>query len=197
MFWIRSFTKLASHHRMTMTSGYSVKNWVSVVAVLCQVPQQVILTRNVFNPPTKCFINGCQPTACRESHDDHSVELNDDLTVDIEELSDIVENDTAYVIDVRSAKEIREVGQIPAKRWINIPLNRLEASLEMPEGKFKAKYGCSKPTTEDKMVFHCLSGVRSTLALNSALNHGFKNAKHYPGGWLGWMKHLHHHHHEN
>jgi len=92
------------------------------------------------------------------------------------------------IIDVREKNELDETGVIPGA--YHIPLGDIESAFNAPNDEFKKKYNFNKPTSEDSIIFSCRSGKRSFVALEKALAVGFKNAKHYKGGWLDWEKHL-------
>lgn len=103
------------------------------------------------------------------------------------EFESAVMKDEIQVIDVRTAEEV-EGGHVPAKRYINIPVQELEQSLKMSESEFKERYGVTKPSKNaNDVVFHCLRGGRSTFALRLAESAGYNNVKHYPGGWEEWV----------
>nr|XP_004226969.1 thiosulfate sulfurtransferase/rhodanese-like domain-containing protein 3 [Ciona intestinalis] len=98
-----------------------------------------------------------------------------------------LKKDDYVIIDVRTPKEIEE-GKISSKVWLNIPYDEVAGALNLPDDKFKLKFGINKPGKNDKMAFYCLGGMRSTAALYSAQELGFKRCKHFPGGWEQWLE---------
>ncbi|XP_054261194.1 rhodanese domain-containing protein CG4456-like isoform X2 [Macrosteles quadrilineatus] len=120
---------------------------------------------------------------------DMSTSVSDEFRhLDYKQLIETKNSPNNIVIDVREKKELDETGVIPGAH--HIPLGDIETAFNTPEDEFKKKYNFEKPTTEDSVIFSCRSGKRSLVALEKALASGFKNAKHYKGGWLDWEKHL-------
>lgn len=77
-----------------------------------------------------------------------------------------------------------EAGAIPTS--LNVPLSTLQASLTLSDAAFKEKFGRSKPSVNDDVVFYCKSGVRSTKAAEIAESAGFKQVGNYKGSWTDW-----------
>ncbi|KAJ0000111.1 hypothetical protein NQD34_011953 [Periophthalmus magnuspinnatus] len=106
--------------------------------------------------------------------------------VSYEELKQIVDGqDKAVIIDVREPWELREYGSIP--RSINVPLGQINTALRLDAEEFQEKYGGEMPQPTDNIVFTCLAGVRSLIALETATSLGYKSVQHYPGGWQEWV----------
>jgi len=104
--------------------------------------------------------------------------------LDYGQLTEIRNKEKNVLIDVREKEELDQTGIIPGAH--HIPLGDIEQALVTPNDEFAKKYRFNKPSHEDQVIFSCRSGKRSLVALEKALNHGFKNAKHYKGGWLDW-----------
>nr|XP_002121990.1 thiosulfate sulfurtransferase/rhodanese-like domain-containing protein 3 [Ciona intestinalis] len=115
-----------------------------------------------------------------------NVELSPDKVVSNEDMLNVMNDNEVYLIDVRTNKEIVELGKIASQRWVNIPYEEVESAFNMSETEFESKYGSVKPEKDTKIVFHCMGGVRSTVALNAAHNLGFTKSRHFPGGFRGW-----------
>nr|XP_009857709.1 thiosulfate sulfurtransferase/rhodanese-like domain-containing protein 3 [Ciona intestinalis] len=105
--------------------------------------------------------------------------------LDKDAFTNALKEENTYFIDVREKAELEE-GKIDAHRYINIPLGFLWPALELCDKDFKAEYGIEKPSKDDKIVFVCLAGVRSTWALQIAQVGGYKNSQHYMGGYYQW-----------
>ncbi|XP_013861762.1 thiosulfate sulfurtransferase/rhodanese-like domain-containing protein 1 [Austrofundulus limnaeus] len=107
-------------------------------------------------------------------------------TVSYSDLKRLVENSQDLIlIDVRTGSEVARQ-RIP--RAIHIPLDEVEAALQMtPEG-FKAKYGIQKPAADaPELVFHCQSGKRGIVAMNKAHRLGYLTTRNFPGGCNEWF----------
>eukprot|EP00058_Branchiostoma_floridae_P015251 XP_002600739.1 hypothetical protein BRAFLDRAFT_83482 [Branchiostoma floridae] len=91
------------------------------------------------------------------------------------------------VIDVRRPEELQADGRMVGST--NIPLDELEAALQLPEEEFRDQYGIRKPRKEDtNIVLTCRSGRRTKLALPIAQRLGYTRAKIYAGGIIEWKK---------
>lgn len=106
-----------------------------------------------------------------------------------QQLKSRVDTDDVIVVDVRNPDEVERSGKIKAKRWINIPLDRLEVALGLCEEEFQSKYGISKiaPDGSD-VVFHCGKGGRGTKATLLAVKLGYSKCKHLEGGQSTWKR---------
>ncbi|KAK6436610.1 Thiosulfate sulfurtransferase rdl2, mitochondrial [Oleoguttula sp. CCFEE 5521] len=89
------------------------------------------------------------------------------------------------LIDVREPSEFA-AGYIPNS--INIPLKSQADALFLPADEFEDKFGFSKPSADQEVVFYCKSGVRSSAAAQLARTVGYKNVSEYRGSWLDWEK---------
>lgn len=112
--------------------------------------------------------------------------INGIPVVSYEEVKDLPNHPEKLLIDVREPDELKQFGQIPTS--INIPLGEVEKALQLPEDKFKAQYGHSKPKPEDYVIFHCRLGRRSQTASETAAKLGFSNVHNYAGSWLEWAE---------
>ncbi|XP_041799083.1 thiosulfate sulfurtransferase/rhodanese-like domain-containing protein 3 [Chelmon rostratus] len=107
--------------------------------------------------------------------------------VSYDQLKELLAGRKSVVIDVREPWELREFGVIPGS--INIPLGQLNTALQLSSEEFKEKYGGEMPQQTDNVVFSCLAGIRSKIALDTAALLGYKDIQHYPGGWQDWVNH--------
>ena len=53
-------------------------------------------------------------------------------------------------------------------------VGEVHKALQLQEKDFKMLYNSKKPSTEDDIVFHCMRGIRSRRALNSAYSLGYE-----------------------
>ena len=126
-------------------------------------------------------------TAKRYLENDDQRERRKEYALTYDEFKSAVEKDEVYLIDVREQSEVDE-GKVPAKRYANISVKIIEPALKLSSEEFQNKFGVSKPDLNERLVFMCRSGVRSTFALRAAQANGFKNSKHFLGGWLEWSE---------
>ena len=106
------------------------------------------------------------------------------LTISTEELKRLIDEKGNYVlIDVREPTELH-YGIIPTAR--NIPLREIQFILsQLNESELKEKYKFSK---EDNLIFYCRTGSRSSDITETAINHGFSNARNYQGSIWEWSQ---------
>ena len=102
-----------------------------------------------------------------------------------EEFKTAIDEDDVYVVDVREPFEVAK-GRVPSKRFVNIPMGIIFIALGLPEEEFEKHFEVPKPQKNDKVVFMCMGGVRSTFCLGAAQDFGYKNSKHFLGGWHEW-----------
>ncbi|XP_064638592.1 thiosulfate sulfurtransferase/rhodanese-like domain-containing protein 3 isoform X2 [Lineus longissimus] len=103
-----------------------------------------------------------------------------------EQFLSLLESKDIQLFDVREPEECRTTGVIPSA--VNIPLGTVPEAFQKPPEEFRESYGVEKPGKDDaNIVFSCLGGVRSRRALNAVTELGFKNARHYIGGWEEWQ----------
>ncbi|KRZ78213.1 Thiosulfate sulfurtransferase/rhodanese-like domain-containing protein 3 [Trichinella papuae] len=104
-----------------------------------------------------------------------------------EELKALYDADDVLIIDVRDPEEIKKQGKIEGS--YNIPLGQLSEALKLTPEAFRKQYHFEKPTKYDaNIVFHGLSHIKSTAALEIAHKYGYKKSRHYPAGWEEWSK---------
>uniref|UniRef100_A0A5S6PYZ6 Rhodanese domain-containing protein n=1 Tax=Trichuris muris TaxID=70415 RepID=A0A5S6PYZ6_TRIMR len=107
--------------------------------------------------------------------------------VSYEELKALIEAHDVLLIDVRDPEEITNQGRIIDA--VNIPLGQLPEAFEMDDESFFKKYKFEKPHKFDaNVVFHGLSHIKSTAAVEIAHRHGFTKTRHFPGGWEEWIR---------
>ncbi|KAG5347692.1 CG445 protein, partial [Acromyrmex charruanus] len=63
------------------------------------------------------------------------------------------------IIDVRTPKELKDIGAIPGT--INIQSDDVVQEFDLPGDVFLHKYKKPKPTKDTKIIFFCRSGNRS------------------------------------
>lgn len=108
------------------------------------------------------------------------------IQYDFQKIQSLVSNatDSTKLIDVREPHEF-EAGAIP--KAINLPLSQLQESLtQLSASDFSKKYGTEKPGKNDRVVFYCRSGVRSTKAAEIAESSGLAEVGNYKGSFLDW-----------
>ncbi|KAL7840775.1 hypothetical protein AOLI_G00260980 [Acnodon oligacanthus] len=109
-----------------------------------------------------------------------------DSVVTLEQLKAMLASRNIQLFDVRNPEEF-QAGRIPAAT--NIPLEKLEESLQLPPKVFERRFQVKAPKKEDdNIVFHCQRGRRSLTALEIALRLGFSRARHYAGGYSEWAE---------
>ena len=87
--------------------------------------------------------------------------------------------------DVREPSEYQE-GYIPGA--VNIPLKSQPDAIFLPEEEFEDRFGFTKPSHEQEVIFYCRAGVRSSAAAGLARQQGYPNISDYRGSWLDWEK---------
>ena len=123
----------------------------------------------------------------RYSTFDEKRERREEYVLKYDEFKKAIEEDKIYLIDVREQSEVDD-GRVPAKRYVNISVKNILSALQLSAEEFQEKFGISKPNLDEQVVFMCRSGVRSTIALHIGHECGFKNSKHFLGGWLEWSE---------
>ncbi|KRY01007.1 Thiosulfate sulfurtransferase/rhodanese-like domain-containing protein 3, partial [Trichinella pseudospiralis] len=99
-----------------------------------------------------------------------------------EELKALYDADDVLIIDVRDPEEIKKQGKIEGSY-------NLSEALKLTPEAFRKQYHFEKPTKYDaNIVFHGLSHIKSTAALEIAHKYGYKKSRHYPAGWEEWSK---------
>lgn len=100
------------------------------------------------------------------------------------------ENKKFFLIDVRTAAEVKMTGTIKHAgiSAVNIPLSQLDKALSLTEEEFNETYRFSKPNkVNDVLVFSCLSGHRSDSGSKVAVKNGYVNVANYGGGAKDWF----------
>ena len=92
------------------------------------------------------------------------------------------------LIDVRTRKELNEVGQIPGS--VSVPLQELrEAWKELDDAEFREKYGFQRPGTErEDVVLTCRSGRRVLVADRILAELGYHKLRIYSGSFIDWVR---------
>ena len=105
---------------------------------------------------------------------------------DIQELSKHPSS-SRILIDVREPGELLQTGRIPTAK--SIPVSSAPDAFFMPEEDFESKFGFSRPSSKQEVIFYCKSGVRSRTASLLAGQAGFGGKiGNYGGSWLDWEK---------
>ncbi|KAL9715735.1 hypothetical protein Ac2012v2_000177 [Leucoagaricus gongylophorus] len=104
-----------------------------------------------------------------------------------EDLVPITESPTpdTYLIDVREPNEVIQ-GMIPSA--VNLPLTVLGESLHSSPEVFLERHGYEKPKADQRVIFYCRSGMRSTSASDVAKRNGYTNILNYKGSWMEWTE---------
>lgn len=90
-----------------------------------------------------------------------------------------------HIVDVRTEDEFAS-GRIPGAT--NIPLSEVEFAFSLPEEKFQAKYGISKPSKNTTFITSCKVGGRATKMRDKLHEMGYKMVKAYTGSLTEWIK---------
>ncbi|CAG2206399.1 unnamed protein product [Mytilus edulis] len=117
----------------------------------------------------------------------YSQRTADTPNVEYDQLLSGLRDGSIVLIDVRDAYELDKFGRF-YHNTINIPLDQLPEAFNMSPEHFKVLYGYDLPELEDNIVFVCRSGERSSSAVEMAIEYGYENAKHFPGGLSEWQK---------
>ncbi|XP_064638591.1 thiosulfate sulfurtransferase/rhodanese-like domain-containing protein 3 isoform X1 [Lineus longissimus] len=103
-----------------------------------------------------------------------------------EQFLSLLESKDIQLFDVREPEECRTTGVIPSA--VNIPLGEVKKAFSMSESEFVQKYRVNMPSKMDRnVVFYGLGPIKSTAALELVHKVGYKNARHYIGGWEEWQ----------
>lgn len=94
-------------------------------------------------------------------------------------------NPDVVLVDVREPNEFAN-GAIPGA--VNIPIKSKPGALGLEPEEFLDEFGFDKPKTDQKLVFYCLAGVRSTMAEELAATFGYQNRGNYVGSYEDWVK---------
>jgi len=106
-------------------------------------------------------------------------------SVDFEEVVAAVEAKQPVIVDVRTEDEFAS-GRIPGAA--NIPLSEVEYAFNLPEEKFRAKYGISKPNKTSTFITSCKIGGRATKMRDKLNTMGYNMVKAYTGSITEWIK---------
>jgi rhodanese-related sulfurtransferase len=87
--------------------------------------------------------------------------------------------------DVREPSEYT-AGYIPTA--INLPIKSQPDALFLPAEEFLDRFGFSKPSADQEVVFYCKAGVRSQAAAGLARQVGYTKVSEYRGSWMDWEK---------
>ena len=78
-----------------------------------------------------------------------------------------------------------EDGFIPSA--FNLPIMSMPNALFLDPLEFRNQLGFSKPSVRNEVVFYCLAGVRSNIAANKAIQHGYTRVGEYKGSYQDWQ----------
>ncbi|KAG5510602.1 hypothetical protein JKF63_06900 [Porcisia hertigi] len=90
------------------------------------------------------------------------------------------------ILDVRGSDEVAK-GAISTS--VNVPLDQLEAALQLSADVFQEKYNGRKPLLTDHVVTYCLRGTRAEQAAAVLHSRGYTHVDVYPGSWAEWSEH--------
>lgn len=96
---------------------------------------------------------------------------SDPRAIDHDDFEQAVKADACVVVDVREPHEFASA-HIPGS--INLPMSRFDPN-DLPSDR--------------PVVLICHSGMRSRNALAKTQASGREDARHYPGGLVGWRSH--------
>ncbi|KAF7845721.1 hypothetical protein BT93_L0992 [Corymbia citriodora subsp. variegata] len=156
---------------------------------VCRQCQQLLRPQN-FSAPA---LRSSQPSVHRGIRPSftpvrwHSAPASKSKVYDFQQVKQISEKPSAerVLIDVREPSEY-EAGFIPGA--INLPIKSQPDALFLPAHEFEDRFGMSKPSADQEVVFYCKSGVRSSAAASLAQQVGYQNVAEYRGSWLDWEK---------
>ncbi|EFA80070.1 hypothetical protein PPL_06892 [Heterostelium album PN500] len=89
------------------------------------------------------------------------------------------------LIDVRNRKEVEETGKIETA--YNLPLDEIESCFSLDDTNFELKYLFSKPQPTDNLIFYCLRGRRSGMAIEKFKSAGYLFLINYSGSAKEWF----------
>ncbi|EDV28095.1 uncharacterized protein TRIADDRAFT_21505, partial [Trichoplax adhaerens] len=93
--------------------------------------------------------------------------------INAQELQRLLGIDEVKLFDVRTPKEIQEIGKIEGS--MNIPIDQMKEAFQLDEKEFGEKYGATIPKKTDKnIVFYCGSGKRSRRAIDYVKEFGYR-----------------------
>lgn len=92
----------------------------------------------------------------------------------------LVDDDTVQIVDLRDIRERQRSGFIPGS--FHCPRGMAEFWVDPDSPYFKEIFA-----TDKKFVFHCASGWRSALTVQTLNNMGFE-AAHIKDGFIDWEK---------
>ncbi|PFH50747.1 hypothetical protein AMATHDRAFT_3710 [Amanita thiersii Skay4041] len=138
------------------------------------------------SPPSSNQVDKAALKAARERNDELQKDWNAEIISynQVKRISRAPTPDT-YLIDVREPDEVIQ-GMIPSA--VNLPLSVLADSLYLHHDAFKAKHGFEKPQRDQRVIFYCRSGVRSSTACDVAKRNGYTKILNYKGSWLEWVE---------
>lgn len=92
--------------------------------------------------------------------------------LDAEDVSKIIDNEQALVVDVREGEEFR-AGHLPG-------------AIHLPRGFLEMQVDEKLPDRDGPVVLYCGSGNRSALAARTMKELGYTDVRHLLGGFSGW-----------
>ncbi|XP_068228701.1 rhodanese domain-containing protein CG4456-like [Palaemon carinicauda] len=106
--------------------------------------------------------------------------------IEFEELKQRVENDDITVIDVRTPKELAQIGMIPNSK--NIKVQSFGPDILLPDNEFAEKFGFKKPALDEPIAVICLAGIRARTAQFAMMAVGYSNVRVYVGSMEDWLE---------
>lgn len=165
-----------------MRSVHGASVLIMLSCVLARTFCQVITEANSRSYPTLGSVFRAFTTSAPKCGD----ASKNATVVTYSQLKTMLSNRDVQLFDVRNPDEY-QAGHIPEA--VNIPLDTLEESLQLPPARFQQKFEVKAPGKDDgNIVFHCARGNRSLKALDIARRLGFDRARHYKGGYVEWAE---------
>ncbi|XP_066954451.1 rhodanese domain-containing protein CG4456-like isoform X3 [Macrobrachium rosenbergii] len=106
--------------------------------------------------------------------------------IEFEELKQRVERNDITVIDVRTPKELTQIGMIPNSK--NIKVQSFGPDILLPDDKFAEKFGFKKPALDEPIAVICLAGIRARTAQLAMMAVGYSNVRVYVGSMEDWLE---------
>jgi len=149
-----------------------------------------LTSRTQQAPSTRQFFSGF--FSSKSENDESPVRK-----INKEELKEILEDyenggrrGSGYVVlDVREPDEVTATGSLSPNTY-NLPFLSVLAEQDlfaMDADEFEKISGIPKPALDEKLVFSCASGVRSTKASALAATNGYTQIINYTGGAKEWF----------
>jgi len=121
-------------------------------------------------------MNGKVTTGIRELIDQAEALIE---TLNVEQAAQLVENESALMVDIRDIRELEREGRIPGS--LHAPRGMLEFWIDPESPYHKPVFAESR-----RFIFHCSKGWRSALATRAVQEMGLSSVCHIDGGFEAW-----------